>query len=556
MDAMDLDAAAAVVVEENPGPELVLRPGDWYGPVGERSFRVLHERVAGHGRFRARLGDTATVLEVVHPDKARRMGPWATFGPDTYRGHRSTAVVIVDDVIVMPAVDAHHGIDTLCEPTCPMRMPGQGLAMCRECWHALVVDYGTLLADLELVRLALALHRQPTDPAEVHDLSRALVAAWHAHPLVEPHARGRVRLRAARLWYAATVLLGDPVRWEAWCACEYLAVALLSPTLYGPLAALDVDTPVPMASWFAAVSEAYTRLGPRVGGASLFFQTSLVPGTAAPAQHVRLRGGAMGDAVRLAWRPMHHLAWARDLLATLSRAPTTAVMTDRVPADVTALLHHLARGGDGDPRAAIAAAHAWREGLGSASHQWLATASTWLGLTIRPEDAAAAASSSMHWRARLSSLESLRPLLPPCLATVVDHGRQTGALKHDDRFYTANYLAALGQRDVKETRAFLVGNAATAVADIEDVIGPPRRGRKAPTKPYLKSCERIRRETRDPSLRPAGNVMACPFDACAGCGLKARLPVRLDTIFDTPLGFLEAKLAVVVSSPATHPPVR
>lgn len=542
MDAMDL---------EDPVPELVLRPGDWHGPPDARSFRLLHERVASLTHFRVRFADTAAtaVLDVIEPGKARRMGPWATFGPETYRHTASSSSSSTPNVAVDAFVsDGRGAVDTLCEPTCPMRMPGP-TAMCRDCWHALIVDYGTLLADVELVRQAVA-----TSTVAINDVGLALVAAWQHHPLLRADANGRARLRAVRLWYAATLLLGDPGSWEAWCAREFLTVALLSPALYGPMLPLkDADAiAIPTARWFAAVAEACEHLGTRFNGASLFFQTTPPGG----GHGVALRGGTTGDAMRLVWRPVHHAAWCRELLTALSAAPTTVVadmlrVTERAPADVMALL--TTREGDADR--ALSCAHGWREGLGPQSQQWLVAAAKWLGLSARPDhDDTSGHAGSTHWRARLPSLEALRPLLPPCLATVVEHGRHRGALKNSDRFYTANYLAALGQRDVKETRAFLVGNAATVVADIEDVIGPPRRGRKPP-KPYLKSCERIRRETRDARLRPPpGNVMACPFETCAGCGMKARLPVRLGTDFDTPLGFLMVKLNMAYPPPPPPPP--
>jgi hypothetical protein len=149
-------------------------------------------------------------------------------------------------------------------------------------------------------------------------------------------------------------------------------------------------------------------------------------------------------------------------------------------------------------------------------------------------------------RASVARLADLEPLLPPCMAAVVAHGRRARTLKHWDRLRMGAYLALLGQRDVEEARAFLVGaDGCKPLPDIEDCIRP-RAG--APPRSYARSCVGLQRHGGGGGGPNTGNVLACPYAAVGECARAHGLALGA---YWTPAGFVAARAAAAAAVTAS-----
>jgi hypothetical protein len=127
--------------------------------------------------------------------------------------------------------------------------------------------------------------------------------------------------------------------------------------------------------------------------------------------------------------------------------------------------------------------------------------------------------------------KTLLEALPPCLLTVVKHGRALGHLKHDDRFRVAAQFRALGARTPELLFSFLAGHDATRSLPDQKMSTNIQHELKQEPGDYLLECHQIARAQFAPD-----NVLACPHEgnrqACSGCDLP----------FDSPAGLLAKRL--------------
>ena len=93
----------------------------------------------------------------------------------------------------------------------------------------------------------------------------------------------------------------------------------------------------------------------------------------------------------------------------------------------------------------------------------------------------------------MPDLEDLYNLAPPCIQSALQHGRAAGKLMDKDRYYVANWLAALGytnRTDVPRLSAFVLGGDAGNAA-----FGKSMREAMKSKAKYLTGCMKIAADT-------------------------------------------------------------